>query len=263
MFDRDGGGLEPQHPRGALRVVAGGGDHMFGADHHAFLGGHEVAAAFGHLGDLHLPVIAMPCIAVDLPLAFDQHATLPRALGHGHGHVGGVDIAVGGMEQRAQQILGAHQRPALLDLRRGQEFMRHVAGFGGGGIEPVFVHARLRLCHPQVAHHEEACIKPGLLLQRLVELDGVVVDMRGGIGHVEIGQQARGMPCGSCGQLVPFQQHDIRPARPGQMIGDGGAHRAAADHQCFDFRLHDMRSPQVFPLNSARRHIRRVRPDLS
>ncbi len=146
------------------------------------------------------------------------------------GDVGGVDVAVGGVEERALQILGAHQRPAVADLGRGQQLVGDADGLGGRGVELVLVHPRVGLRHAQVADHREAGVEAGLGLERLVELHRVVVDVAGGVAHVEERQQARGVPGRAGGQLVALEEHGVGPAGLGQRVGDPGADRAAADH---------------------------------
>jgi hypothetical protein len=147
------------------------------------------------------------------------------------------------MMDRALQIVCPHQRPAVLDLAGGHPLERHVTGLGRGGVEHVFVHPRGGLRHPQVAHHRKARVQPRLGLQRLVEIDRILVDMGRGIRHVEQWQQARRMPGGAAGQLVPFQQHHIRPARARQVIGNRRANGAAPDNKRFDLALHGLALP--------------------
>ena len=255
VFDDDGGRLDAEQARGALRVIAGGGDDMLRLDHRLLLGRHEVAAALGHPGDRHLPVVARPFVAVRLPAPLDRRAVLARALGHGHRDVGRVDVAVGRMEDRALEILGTDQRIALLDLRGRQPFMRDADGLGGRGIERVFVHPVSRLRHAQVADDGEAGIEAGLRLQRLVELDGMGVDMAGRVAHVEERKQPRRVPGGAGGQLVAFQQHRV-PAGLRQVVGDAGPHGAAAHHESLHLGLHrappgPIRAP-ICPMPDAR-----------
>jgi hypothetical protein len=50
-------------------------------------------------------------------------------------------------------------------------------------------------------------------------------------------QQARGVPGGAGGQLVPFDQHGV-PAGFRQVVGDPGADCAAADDEGFDVGFH-------------------------
>jgi hypothetical protein len=180
---------------------------------------------------------AGPAVGVDLQAALDLGAVLAGALGHGLRDVGGVDVAVGRMEDRALQVVGAHQRPAVPDLRGGQPFVLDPHGLGGGGIEHVFVHAVLRLRHAQVADDVEAGVEAGLGLQRLVEPDRIVVDMAGRVAHVEERQQPRRVPGRARGQLVALDQHHL-PAGFRQVIGDAGAHRAAADDKGSHMGLH-------------------------
>ena len=238
MFDRDRRHLDAQHLRGALRMVAAGGDHMFRGDDDLFVGGHEVPALFDHLGTGDLPGLAVPVEGIGLPLPLDRHAALPRALGHRHGHIRRVNVAVGLVVERTLEVFGTDQRPFRLDLFGRQPFVRHAACLGGRRIEHVFIHALIRLGHAQVAHHGKARVQPGFFLEGLVELDGIVVDMRRGIGHVEIGQQTGRMPCGAGGEFVPLQQHDIFPARTRQMIGDRRTDRAPAHDERLDLRFH-------------------------
>ena len=168
---------------------------MFGADDGLFVGRHKVATLFDHLGDSHVPVVALPFIAIDLPFAFDGDAALTRTFGHRHGHVGGVNVAVGRVIDRALQVFGADQRPAFLDLVGCHPFKRNANRFCRRRIDHVFVHTFLRLGHPQVANDEKARVQAGFFLKRFVELDRVVVDVGRRVGHVEIRQKPRRVPC--------------------------------------------------------------------
>ena len=210
---------------------------MFGVDVIDLSGRDQVAAAIHHLFHRHDPFAAGPAIGVHLDLALDPAARHPRALGHGLGHVGGVDVSVGRVEQRALQVLGADQRPALLDLSGGQELMLDPDRLGGGGIQHVFVHPRIRLRHAQVAAAGKAGVQPRLGLEARIELDRVIVDMAGRIAHVEQGQQTRRVPGRSGGQLVAFDQQRV-PARARQMQRDAASDRAPAHDQNLHMRRH-------------------------
>ena len=95
---------------------------------------------------------------------------------------------------------------------RGQPLVGDADGLGGRGIELELVHPRVGLRHAQVADHREAGVEAGLGLERLVELHRVVVDVAGGVAHVEERQQARGVPGRAGGQLVALEQHGVGPA---------------------------------------------------
>ena len=195
MFHRNGRALDPQQTGGALGVVAGGGDDMFGMNNNGFVRRHKVPALFDHLGAGHFPMVAGPLVPICLPAPFNHRPMLPRAFGHRHGHIGGVDIAVGRVKNRALKVFGADQRPAVLDLRGRHPFKRHIAGFRRGRIDHVFIHPRLGLGHAQVANHGKASVQPGLGLERFIKIDRVFVDMGRGKRHVEQRQQPGGVPC--------------------------------------------------------------------
>ena len=80
MLNRDGGDLDPQKPRGALRMVAGGGHDMLGRDHHLLVRRHQVAALLDHLCHGHVPMIPGPGVAVDLPFPLDHDTALAGPL---------------------------------------------------------------------------------------------------------------------------------------------------------------------------------------
>ena len=234
MFHGDRRYLDAEQPGRPLRMVARGRDDMFGMDGDLFAGGQQVAALLLHLRGLHNPALAVPGIAVDLPLPFDGDAVRTGALGHRLGHVGGIYVAVGRVEDGALQVFGAHKRPAIPYLGRRHPFMWNATGLGGRRIEHVFVHPVLRLRHAQVADNLEAGIESGFLLKRLVEPDRIVVDMRRGIAHVEIWQESCRVPGRAGGQFVPLKQQHVLPACLGEMIGDRGTHGTAADDKGFD-----------------------------
>ena len=255
VFDRYGGDLDAEELCRALGVVAGGGDDVFGVDGDLFFGRNEIATLFDHLRAEHVPMVAGPGIAVDLPFALDGDTALAGTLGHGLGHVGRVYVAVGGVIDRALQVVGAHERPAFPDLIGCHPFVGNAAGLGRGGVEHVFVHAVLRLGHAQVPDHVEAGVEAGFRLEGLVEIDRVLVDVGCGVGHVEERQETRRVPCRPRGQLVAFEKHHVGPARFRKVIGDGGADRAAADDKCFDMGFHETDS---FPFRA--RFNRNLRP---
>ena len=238
MFHGNRWHLDAQHPRRALRMVAARGHHMFRRDDDLLVRRHKVAALLDHLGAGHFPMRSIPMEPIRLPLALDRHTTLPRALGHRHGHIGGVNIAISLMIKRPLQIRCLDQRPLRLDLIGGKPLIGHTTGLGGGSIEHILIHPRIRLGHAQIAHHGKARVQPRLRLQRLIKLDRILMNMGGRVRHVEQGQKPRRMPSRARGQLVPLQEHHIIPTGLRQMIGDRRANRAAPDNQCFDLRFH-------------------------
>ena len=126
-----------------------------------------------------------PLVAIHLPFADNLNPALPCALGHSHGHIGWVNIAIRRMIQRAFQVLGADQRPAFLDLLRCQEFILDPHAIGRGRIEPIFIHPLIGLGHAQVANHRKPCIQAGLGFQLFIELHRIIMDMRSRVTHIK------------------------------------------------------------------------------
>jgi hypothetical protein len=213
---------------------------MLGMDFELLFRGDKVAPLVHHAGARDDPFRTGPAIAVDLNLAFNRGAMLTRALGHRLRHVGGVNVAVLRVIERADQIIGAHQRPAILDFLGRQELVVDASRLRDRGIQHVFVHAFLTLRHPQVADHRESCVQAGLGLEPLVEIHRVFVDMGGRKAHVEQGQQTCGVPGRAGSQLVAFHQHRI-PTRFGKVIGDAVTDGTTADDQGFDMGFHEAR----------------------
>ena len=69
----------------------------------------------------------------------------------------------------------------------------------------------------------------GFLFQAGVEFGAVFVDPGHAVGCAEASDEPGGMPRRATGELVLFQQQDIFPAEPGQMISDAAADNAAPD----------------------------------
>ncbi len=197
MLHRDRRHFYAQQFCRALCMVTGGRDHMFRTQFKSLVRGDQIAALFHHNQTAHDPFGSGPFIAVHLPLANNFHTPLPCAFGHRHRHICRVYIAISGVKNRAFQIFGADQGPAVFDLRRGQPLKRHAHGFCRAGIQHILIHAGPGLGHAQVANHRKTGVQTGFLFQRLIKLYGIIVDMRGCITHVKQRQQSGGMPGGA------------------------------------------------------------------
>lgn len=112
MQDRDGGDVEAEQRAGLACVITGRADHML-ADDVALVGRDPPFAACG------------PLKAGDLGVEIDLGAQIPRAFGHGMGHVGRRDMAVIGMIERAQHMLVVEKRAQRPRLRRRQQMCPH------------------------------------------------------------------------------------------------------------------------------------------
>ena len=232
MLDRDDRDVEPDHRGGLARVVARRGDDVL-ARNVAPGRGHCPLAALaarnrGHFG---APV--------------DLGAVVARALGQRHGQVGGRDVAVVGVVERAHQPGGLAQRPELLDLGGADHLEGHADGVRGAAIVVVLVHAVAVGRQAQIARLVEAHRLAGFGFQPLVEVDGVFVDAPDRIGHVEQRQQAGGVPGRAVGEVGLLDQHDIRPARLGEVVEDAHADHPAADHHHPCLCLHGALPPPV------------------
>ena len=101
-------------------------------------------------------------------------AALPRALGQRLGEVGGVDLAVTGQPQRAEQVVDLHHRPELPGALGRDQLAVHVVRRGVGRCPPELDHPLLGARHDHPADVAVAGRQPGLGLERGVELRGVL-----------------------------------------------------------------------------------------
>ncbi len=225
VLDRDGRDVEPDHGGGAARVIAGRAHHRAAGDV-ALVGPDPPLAGGQALDRLHLG------------LAVDGGAVLARRIGQQHGDVGRVDIAVGRVEEGADQPFDIDQRKAVLDIPRAPPFIGHADRVGGGGIGLELVHPVLRARHAQIADAAEADVAAPFLGQPRIEIDRVFVHLAGGVGHVEERQQPRRMPGRARCQLVALEQHRVGPARRRQMVEYRATDGTAADHHHARLCLH-------------------------
>ena len=206
-------------------MVAGGGDDVLAGDREGLVARHQVAAAIGHDAAGDAPLARRRARRRRPGPADDLDAALAGAARHRLGDVGRVYVAVGRVEDRALQVLGADQRPAFADLAGRQPFEGDADRLGGGGVKHVLVHAGLRLRHAQVADDREAGVQARLRLQRLVELHRVVVDVAGGVAHVEQRQEPGGVPGAAARSVRRARAGPSVPAGLRQVIGDRRSRR--------------------------------------
>ena len=117
----------------------------------------------------------------------------------------------------------------LCRLGNADDFDIDAERAGHGGAPLQFLHAFVRQCERDRSHALETGGDTRLRLQGAVELLTVL----GEFGHVcrrtELPDQPRGVPCGARCQLLSLEQHHVRPAELGQMIGYRAAGDAASD----------------------------------
>ena len=172
MLDGDARNVEPDHRPGLAGVVAGGAHHVLAGD---------VA-----------PVRAYPPLPARGPLdggdlrpAVDLRPPVAGATGESLGEVGGLDVAVLGVHDGADQPLHVAQRPDRLDVARGQELDPDPDGARDPGVEPVLVHPVAIGREANVADRAEADVLTGLALELGVEPHRVLVDLPDAVAHVE------------------------------------------------------------------------------
>ena len=100
----------------------------------------------------------------------------------------------------------------------------------GGGRLPLHLGPALGIAgEPQAAVRLPAGGEAGLLLEPVIELDGVAEQL-GDVGaRAQLSDQPGGMPGRAGGQLAPLEQEHVGETHLAQMIGDGAADDAAAD----------------------------------
>ncbi len=231
MLHRRDRQVDARHQPDLLRPQAGGIDHMLGGD----------GSLLGDQG----PTAVGPRVQFQHPVAQDHlGAALLGGNGIGVGDAIGIQMALVGIVEAAIDAGDVGDRADLLDLfRRHQPGFLHAHGLEHrpGGFQPLPAFRRSR--QVDAAGHMHADILAALLLQRLVEADGVALqrgDVRVGIDGVE----TRGrMPGGARRQLLALDQNDVLPAQLGQMIEDADADHAAADDRYAIMRFHGLLSP--------------------
>ena len=217
--------FQPDHAPDFTRPEAGGIDDMLGANL-ALVGDHPPGAV------LKLDEI------LDLGVQLDLGAVLLRRPGIGMGGAVGIEMALMRIENRADELVGIEQRHHLMRLAGGDQH-RLAAGIfalGEQRFHPVEALAGGR--QHQARGHVQADILAGIVLDLLVEVDGVFLQL----GDVRIAvdgvHAAGGMPGRAGGQFGALQQHDIGPAEFRQMIENGTADDATTDDDDLGMAFH-------------------------
>jgi hypothetical protein len=184
VLDGDDRNVESHHGAGLAREVARRRDDVFAGD--VALVGLDDPLAIGLLLD-----------AGDDRVAVDFGTARAGTLGHRLCQVGGLDIAVVGVLDRADDAVGLAQRPDLLHLFRCQDVDLDADRLGDAGIIHELVPAVGRTGEADVGDLREARMLAGLGFKFAIELHRILVNLADRIGHVEQRQQARGMPGGA------------------------------------------------------------------
>ena len=236
LAQRRGVGAQPRDRLGHDVEVLGGVERRVDARQPADLAAPHAAAVDDELrADVAVvrrharDPAAAPAYGRDPGVLEDPRAAHTRALGVGQRRVDGIRLPLARDEDPADQVVRVQQRPQVQRLSRRQhpDLEPEAAAHGGVALE---------LDEPfLVGRHEQRPILlvagglAGLLLQGQQNLGGVLGEARHVERGAELPDQARGMPRRPAGQRLSFQQDDVGPARPGQVIGDAATDDAAAD----------------------------------
>jgi hypothetical protein len=183
--------------------------------------------------------------AGDLGVAVDLRAAVARALGHGVGRLAGIDEAVVGLVNRADQAVELDQGVDLLELGGAEDIEAEAGVFAEAAHVAELVHPVLAACDAQGTAAMEADRAAGLLLERArIELHAVRAQRLDGEVVGEVGAEASGVPGRAGGQFVLLDQHHVAPAELDQVVEQRHAHGATADDHDAGMAFHGM-SPGV------------------
>ncbi len=160
----------------------------------------------------------------------DPHAALLGALGQRGGHADRVGPSLVGHVERGQHVVGPGQRPHARQFPRGDLHVLDAEPVHPGGLPPERLLPLRAGGQGQVPDRAEPGGVPGLRLQLGVQVPGVPAEEQCGlVGHPGRGDQPGRVPGRTGGQPVLLQQHYVRPAQLGQVVGDAAAGHPAAD----------------------------------
>ena len=226
MLNRNDGDVDPDHASGAPREIP--------------RRRHDVLADDVALVGDHLPFAALkPLDRGDGGMTVDLAAAVAGRARQRLGQVGGLDVAVLRMLDRADDSVDVAQRPNVLDLGRRQELHLDAADRrGDAGIIIVLVEPVAGAREADVGHLAQADVEARLLFERLVESDRIFVDLPDRITEIEQGQKPGRMPGRAGGQLLAFDENAVGPTLLDEMVERRDADHAPADHHRPRMRSH-------------------------
>ena len=151
----------------------------------------------------------------------DGDALVAGAAGQREGQVGRVGLAVAGEPEGALEVVRADYRVELAGPFRADQLALQLERLGGGGGPPQVGHPLRRPGHGDPAAAPEPGAQPGLGLQPLVQLGGVLDQPGAVLRGAQLADQAGRVPGGAAGQLALLEQQHVGPAQ----VGPGGRPR--------------------------------------
>ena len=169
-----------------------------------------------------------------------------RSRRQGLGHLAGIDVAVVGIPQAAEQVVGLQERMARAHLVRRQDLEGEALGVRHADDVTELFHALPGVGEADAA--TRAVIDRAVDLCRQPAIQPVAVALQ--LHDVPRGREVRavagGMPGRARGQLVTLEQHRVAPAHAGQVVQHAAADDAAADHHHARMRFHASLSCVIF-----------------
>ncbi len=150
----------------------------------------------------------------------------------------GVDVAVEGIEEPAEQVVGFDELAAGLDLRRSQDGKVEIPGIGNGGDMAKLIHAVGGMRQANRAGDVIGDRLAGFLRELCVKLRRYPLQCHDRRIGGEIRAVAGGVPGGTGGQLVALQQHAVGPTQAREVIQRAAADNAATDHHRAGVGMH-------------------------
>ena len=158
------------------------------------------------------------------------------SVGFGYSH--GVDVALERVVDRADEVRRVHHGEQTLGLRHRDERGLHsqVPAAAVDHLQPV--ESLLAVGQNHATREVQAAVLARDLLDLAIQLDRVLLQA-GDVGVAVQGvERPGGVPGRPRGQLPPFEQHDIGPARLGEVVQHAAPDHATADHHHLGCVLH-------------------------
>ena len=165
------------------------------------------------------------------PHAFaHRHPELAGALRERLGDVRGIGRPVAGQPDGAGEVLGAQQGIAVTRLLGGQQLALEVVGGGGGGGAAQRRHPVGRARDDEPPTGPVPGGQPGLGLEALVELGGVLHEAGAALAGPQQPDQPRRVPGRAARERALLEQQHVGLTEVRQVVGGRGAHDATPDH---------------------------------
>ena len=152
-----------------------------------------------------------------------------RTLGQSHRAFARNHPPVTRQIHRPQHVLDLDERPEILSFFGADQMGLDAKDLRHRRSAPKLGHALRIGPERQSGGADPSHVMPRLLGELGIQLSRVLVDLGHAVAGAQLTDHAGGMPGGSATDESLLEQHDILPARLGQMIGHRTAHNAATD----------------------------------